>query len=217
VVDAAEDVRGIATLLGIHRFSVVGRSGGGPHALACAAIMPEMVRRTSVLVCFARPDAEGLKWFSGMTPGNTREFAAASLDPLSLAALLMRKAARTSDNPETLLAEIEEEMSEPDQRVVKDVVMRRQILQAYAEALRNGPHGWIDDVLALRHDWGFDLSSIDGPVRLWHGAQDNFAPVSHTRWLAGQIRNSEVLVQDDKAHFGALEILPEILDWLAAA
>ncbi|GIJ79834.1 Pimeloyl-ACP methyl ester carboxylesterase [Micromonospora phaseoli] len=215
VADAAEDIATIARHLGIYRFSVVGRSGGGPHALACAALLPDAVARTAVLVGFAKPDAADLEWFSGMAGSNVRDFAAASHDRLLLVERLKEQAERTRRDPESLLTQLETDMTWPDRRVVRDLAIRRLIAQAYREALRSGPQGWIDDVLALRQDWGFNLSAIGGPVRLWHGEQDNFAPVSHTMWLARQIRTAEVQVQPGAAHFGAVEILPEMLDWLS--
>jgi pimeloyl-ACP methyl ester carboxylesterase len=70
--------------------------------------------------------------------------------------------------------------------------------------------------LAFRNDWGFRLDQIKGPVHLWHGANDNFSPVSHTRWLAANIPDAEMEIQVDTAHFGALAILPRILGWLTA-
>lgn len=214
VADAAYDVEAIADDLKIDRFAVVGRSGGGPHALACAALLPTRVARAAVLVSFAHPKAD-LDWFEGMSADNSNSFVTADLDPLRLAETLSRKAERTLRNPESLLAELEKEMTSSDKRVVHDVSIRRQIAQSYVEALRTGPHGWIDDVLALRRDWGFDLSDISVPVRLWHGEQDRFAPASHTRWLAARIPGAEVHVEPDAAHFGSVEILPETLDWLA--
>lgn len=215
VADAADDVAMIADDLGIDRFSVVGRSGGGPHALACAALRPERVARTAVLVCFAQPGAADLEYFRGMNGGNTRDFAAAAADPLRLVESLRLQAEQTRRDPESLLERLEAEMTWPDRQVVQDLGIRRLLHQAYREALRSGPDGWIDDVLALSRDWGFRLADVDGPVRLWHGEQDNFAPASHTRWLARQIRNAEVLVQPGAAHFGAVAILPAMLDWLA--
>ncbi|MEV2240650.1 alpha/beta hydrolase [Micromonospora sp. NPDC049891] len=215
VADAAEDIAAIAEDLDIYRFSVVGRSGGGPHALACAALLPHAVTRTAVLVGFARPDVADLEWFSGMAASNVRDFAAASDDRHRLMERLRAQAARTRRDPESLLTQLETDMTWPDRRVVRDLAIRRLIAQAYREALRSGPQGWIDDVLALRRDWGFNLSAITAPVRLWHGEQDNFAPVSHTMWLARQIHTAEVQVQPGAAHFGAVEILPEMLEWLS--
>jgi pimeloyl-ACP methyl ester carboxylesterase len=214
VADAATDVETIADDLGIEEFSVVGRSGGGPHALACAALLPDRVRRTAVLVGLAPSDATGLDWFGGMTDANVRDYGIAGHDDVVLIEELRVRAERAIDDPGSLLALLREQMTEADRRVVAVVAIRRQLTDAYAEALRGGPHGWIDDVLALRADWGFRLAEIRMPVWLWHGADDNFAPASHTRWLAGQIPGAEAQVQRHRAHFGAVEILPETLAWL---
>ncbi|MCG6500466.1 alpha/beta fold hydrolase, partial [Kitasatospora sp. A2-31] len=62
---AAADVRTIADELGIDRFAVLGRSGGGPHALACAALLPERVTRVALLVSLAPRNAAGLDWYGG--------------------------------------------------------------------------------------------------------------------------------------------------------
>jgi pimeloyl-ACP methyl ester carboxylesterase len=96
------------------------------------------------------------------------------------------------------------------------VAIRRLLAETYVEALRDGPYGWIDDVFALRSGWGFDLARIAVPVRLWHGELDSLSPVSHSRWLATRIPGAEVQVQAGLAHFGAVEILPQILAWLKA-
>jgi pimeloyl-ACP methyl ester carboxylesterase len=96
-------------------------------------------------------------------------------------------------------------------------MIRKLLAETYSEALSPGPYGWIDDVLAFRRSWGFRLADIRQPVRFWHGAQDNFAPVSHTRWLADRVPHAEVEVQSASAHFGAMEILPAMLSWLGAS
>jgi pimeloyl-ACP methyl ester carboxylesterase len=90
------------------------------------------------------------------------------------------------------------------------------LAETYAEALRTGPYGWIDDVLALRAHWGFRPEHIRPPVLLWHGADDNFSPPSHTRWLGARIPGADVQVQARTAHFGAMQVLPEMLTWLTA-
>jgi pimeloyl-ACP methyl ester carboxylesterase len=216
VADAAADVEAIADALGLETFAVVGRSGGGPHALACAALMRDRVARTAVLVSLAHPGATDLDWFAGMNNDNARDFSAAREDEASLIANLRRRADATLRDPESLLDVLSAQMTEPDLRIVSDVSFRRMLASTYLEALRDGPYGWIDDVLALRVDWGFAVDAIDCPVRLWHGEQDNFSPVSHARWLARRIPAAEVQVQPGSAHFGAVEILPDILAWCAA-
>ena len=167
----------IADQLRLDEFSVVGRSGGGPHALACAAIIGEQVRSATVLVGIAPSDATGLDWFDGMTESNVEEYGLASRDDSSaVVADLTERAERIRDDPQVLLRELEREMSEADRRIVSDVAIRRQLKAAYKEALKCGPYGWIDDVLAFRRAWGFDLTKIQVPVRLWHGLDDVFSP-----------------------------------------
>jgi pimeloyl-ACP methyl ester carboxylesterase len=216
VADAATDVEAIANDLRLDRFAVVGRSGGGPHALACAALLPERVTRTAVLVGLAPSHAAGLDWYAGMTNDNVSAYSAAESDVAVLADRLRVRAERAVGDPETLIELLQEEMTGPDRQVLMDVAMRRLFGATYLEALRDGPYGWIDDVLALRGEWGFDLGNIAGPVRFWHGAEDNFTPAGHARWLASQIPGAELRVQTDMAHFGVMRIFPEVLAWLAA-
>jgi pimeloyl-ACP methyl ester carboxylesterase len=216
VADAAADIAAIADALGLDAFAVVGRSGGGPHALACAALLPDRVARTAVLVSLAHPEATDLDWFAGMNTDNVREFRAARDDEASLIENLRRRADATLRDPESLVDVLATQMTEPDRRIVSDVSIRRMLASTYLEALRDGPYGWIDDVLALRVDWGFAMDAVECPVRLWHGEQDNFSPASHTRWLASRIPGAELQVQSGSAHFGAVEILPDILAWCAA-
>jgi pimeloyl-ACP methyl ester carboxylesterase len=216
VADVADDVRSVADTLGVQRFSVVGRSGGGPHALACAALLPDRVVRAAVLVGPAPPDALGLDWFAGMSEANNAEFRTASQDADRLMETLRLRAERAMRDPQSLIEFLRVQMSRPDLDLANAVTMRRLFAQTYVEALKGGPYGWLDDAVALRVHWGFELGDVTVPVRLWHGTEDTFTPVSHTRWLAGRLPNAEVQVQEGAAHFGAVQILPEVLGWLAA-
>jgi len=216
VADVAQDVRSLADDLGLERFSVVGRSGGGPHALACAALLPDRVVRAAVLVGPAPPDALGLDWFAGMSDANNAAFRTASPDADRLMETLRLRAERAMRDPESLIEFLRVQMSRPDLDLANAVTMRRLFAQTYMEALKGGTYGWLDDAVALRVHWGFELRDVTVPVRLWHGTEDTFTPVSHTRWLAGRLPNAEIQVQEDAAHFGAVQILPEVLGWLAA-
>jgi pimeloyl-ACP methyl ester carboxylesterase len=216
VADAAQDIEVIADSLGLDRFAVVGRSGGGPHALAAAARLPRRVSRTAVLVGIAPSDAEGLDWLNGMTDGNVREYETADNDWPKHVERLRLLADRARRDPEFMVDNIRRQMTAPDRQVVDDIAIRRLLTQTYVEAFAQGPFGWIDDVAAFRSAWGFRLGEITVPVLLWHGADDNFSPVSHARWLAEQIPHAEIQVQASTAHFGAVEVLPEVLHWLVA-
>lgn len=215
VADAAADVAAIADDLGIERFAVVGRSGGGPHALACAALLPDRVTRAAVLVGLAPVGAPDLDWYAGMAESNVEDYGQADEDLAELTLNLKVRAEEARRDPMTLLDFLRPQLPDEDIRVVDDVAIRRLLTDMYSEALRHGPEGWIDDVLAIRRGWGFDLSAVRAEVRLWHGEQDRFSPVGHSRWLASQISRAEVQVQPGAAHFGAVEILPQTLTWLA--
>jgi pimeloyl-ACP methyl ester carboxylesterase len=214
VADAAADVLAIADAHGLEQFSVVGRSGGGPHALACAALLPERTARTAVLVGIAPHGADGLDWFDGMTGSNVAEFTAGAKSYADIVAHTREVASAVRANPASLIARLHEELPDSDRRVVADHGIRSMLIKTYAEALRTSDYGWIDDVRAFCSPWGFDPGSITIPVLLWHGASDVFSPASHARWLADKIPSAAVVVQAGAAHFGALDVLPDILRWL---
>ncbi|MFC4070620.1 alpha/beta fold hydrolase [Actinoplanes subglobosus] len=215
VADAAHDIEDIADNLRLERFAVVGRSGGGPHALAAAALLPSRVTRTAVLVGIAPSDAEGLDWLGGMSEDNVREYETADDDWPKHVERLRLLADRARRDPEFMVENIRRQMTAPDRQVLDDIAIRRLLTETYVEAFAQGPFGWIDDVAAFRSAWGFSLAEIVSPVLLWHGADDNFSPVGHARWLAQQIPHAEIRIVESTAHFGAVEVLPEVLYWLA--
>jgi len=214
VVDVAQDVSAIADALGLTRFAVAGRSGGAPHALACAALLPHRITRAAALVGLAPRDAEGLDWFAGMTKYNVSDFQAASSDPESYAAQLISRSAAIRRNPARLLDDLRHELTDDDRRIVSDTGVRTMLLRNYYEALRTSPYGWIDDALALCRPWGFEPSSIRVPVLLWHGTKDVFSPASHSSWLAARIPQVTTVFEPAAAHFAALRALPSVLNWL---
>ncbi|MFD5628914.1 MULTISPECIES: alpha/beta fold hydrolase [unclassified Streptomyces] len=214
VVDVAQDVAVVADALGIDRFAVAGRSGGAPHALACAALLPDRVTRAAALVGLAPRDAEGLDWFAGMAPSNVNEFKTAFTDPERFVARLIPRSAAIRSDPARLLEELRRELTDDDRQIVSDNTIRSMLLRNYREALRHSPYGWIDDALALTGDWGFDPADIQVPVMLWHGAKDVFSPASHSSWLAARIPRATAVLEPTGAHFAALRALPKVFGWL---
>lgn len=216
VRDVATDVEILAKKLNITECAVVGRSGGGPHALACAALLPHLVTRSAVLVSIAPVSAPDLDWFAGMNEANIAEYNAADVDYEELVARLTLRAELAMIDPDSMVQFLEPQMSDSDRHIVEDISFRRLLHANYQEALRPGPHGWIDDALAFRQPWGFPLHAIRTEVKLWHGLSDTFSPVEHTRWLRRQLVNAKVSIQiqPNAAHFDAMPVLPEILTWL---
>jgi pimeloyl-ACP methyl ester carboxylesterase len=211
VAHAAADVEAIANALKLDTFGVVGRSGGAPHALACAALIGDRVNRVAGLVSLAPPDAEGLDWFAGMSQDNIDEYEAACSESKSQ---LHGKAARIRADPEEMFRTLGPGLAVRDKRVIEDIAIRGLLTDTYAEALSQGSVGWVDDDMAFRRPWGFDVSKIDVPVLLWHGEADKSSPPGHTIWLGRHIPRPVVVMEPDAAHFGAIEILPRVLAWI---
>jgi pimeloyl-ACP methyl ester carboxylesterase len=227
VADAAADVEAIADKLDLGQFSVIGRSGGAPHALACAAAksLRDRVICTAALSSLAPYDAHGngLDWFAGMADSNVKAYRNATTlhqvaDPApnlqSLIATFCEHARQVRNDSQGLLNTLWPELSGSERQVIGDAALRRIIAQVHAEAVRDSIDGWLDDVMALGSPWGFELSDIVSPVLLWHGVDDRYSPASHAKWLAKKIPTADLDLNPDVAHFGAIEILPETLNWV---
>ena len=215
VADIAEDVATIADALGIERFAVTGRSGGGPHTLACAALLGDRVIRCAAVVAVAPFDAEGLDWFAGQTPGNVSEGKLALVGEAALRAKLdvdrqtmLERIASGADN--TMPDDYE--VSESDR--IQQAKDRAVLAESLPDALRDGVDGWVDDDLAFVAPWGFDVASIAVPTSLWYGRADTLVPGAHGDWLAAHIPGVEVFASEF-GHFGEDADAQRELDWLA--
>lgn len=202
VVDCVADIAAIADALEIERFVVTGGSGGGPHALAIAARLPERVIRAECNVGGAPYDARDLDWFEGMDPENVKEFGWAVEGEDTLARELEREAdellGRLDEDPASLLGEFE--LSESDQTVLQDQIVQERMRKSFREALASGVWGWVDDDLAFVKPWGFEVAEIHVPVQVRYGASDVLVPAGHGEWLARHVPNANVIVDHDAGH-----------------
>ncbi|GAA2062577.1 alpha/beta hydrolase [Catenulispora yoronensis] len=216
VAAVAADAAAVADAFGIARFAVLGRSGGGPHALACAALLPDRVTKAAALVSLAPREAMGPAWFAGMTPGNTEAYRQAVADPRALRRTLDDRAARVRADPSSLLTTIDEGLAPSDRAVIGQANIRHELARAHAAAVADSADGWFDDALALAGPWGFDPADIHVPVYLWHGAEDRFSPISHTRWLGEHIPLATLDLEASASHFSALLRMPQVIVWSGA-
>jgi pimeloyl-ACP methyl ester carboxylesterase len=201
IASAAADVARIADRLGIVRFAVMGHSGGGPHALACAALLPDRVAAAVSGAGLAPYGAPGLDWFAGMRPSGEAGLRAAlgGLD-----AKAAHEAANTEFDRELFTERDWATLAGPwgwFQEVVEP-------------ALANGPAGLIDDDIAYVTPWGFDPATIRRPVLLLHGGADRMVPHSHSAWLARHCPTAELWDQPEDGHISVLSAAPRALEWL---
>jgi pimeloyl-ACP methyl ester carboxylesterase len=202
VADCVADIAAIADALGIEQFVVTGASGGGPHALAAAAGLPDRVTRAESNVGAAPFDAADLDWFEGMDPENVKEFGWALEGEGTLVRELGRLGdewlSRLADDPATLLGDFE--LSEADQTVLQDEIVRERLRKSIREALASGVLGWTDDDLAFVTPWGFEVEEIRVPVQVRYGVGDVLVPAGHGAWLARYVPNANVIIDHEAGH-----------------
>jgi pimeloyl-ACP methyl ester carboxylesterase len=217
VVDCVDDVATLADTLGIERFAVIGGSGGGPHALAVAARLPERVSRATCAVGIVPYDTENFDWFEGMDPHNVQEFGWALQGEEVLLPELEREAAgmleRVAADPAKVIGD-EWELSESDRAELARTERHDVIRQSTSEAVRNGVWGWVDDDLCFAAPWGFEIAEIRVPTRVIYGTTDVLVPRQHGEWLARSVPGAEVVVEEEQGHIPDPDLVKERYGWL---
>lgn len=217
VVDCVADVVAIAEALGLDRFSVTGGSGGGPHALAVAARLPDRVVRARCAVGCAPYPTEGLDWFAGMDPINVTEFGWALEGEATLVPNIERElaemAARVAEDPSKLLGD-DVDLAEADRAVLARGEIGAVIREAIEDLARGGAWGWVDDDLAFTKPWGFDVSEITVPVEVRFGVKDVLVPAAHGWWLGEHVPGARVVAEDGEGHLGDPDRVVELTRWL---
>jgi pimeloyl-ACP methyl ester carboxylesterase len=214
VASCAADVAAIADALGYDRFYSVGSSGGAPHSIALAALVPDRVISAAAIACPAPVSADGLDWTAGMGKENVAELAAVQGTDGELEAYLEREArsmlATSQDEIVTSLGDL---VSDVDRQAINGA-LGEFIVRETAHSLSTGVWGWFDDDRAILGDWGFELSEIRAPLHVWHGAHDRFVPIAHGAWLARQLEVESHLRPNDGHLSLSLGSYGEILDAL---
>ena len=204
VADVVRLVCAAADALGHERFVTVGWSGGGPHALATAALAPERCVAALSLAGIAPFDAAGLDFLDGMGQDNIDEFGAALAGANELQEYLTAAAAGLRDvTGADLVAALGSLLPDVDR-----VHLSGQAGEELAEQLRfsvaNGIWGWFDDDIAFTTPWGFDVANAHN-AEIWQGSADLMVPFAHGQWLASHVSNARVELMNGEGHLSLAE------------
>ena len=215
VADAAADVDKILERIGADEFVTAGWSGGGPHALACAALLPVRCLAAATIAGVAPSDSPGLDWMAGMAEENHEEFGAALAGEANLTGFLYAGAAALGGiSPAEVADGLGGLVSETDKAAITGE-FADYLAASLRAAVTAGIDGWRDDDLAFTRDWGISLEALGHatPVAIWQGDQDRMVPAAHGAWLAANIPLARARLRPGEGHLTLMgSRLGEILD-----
>lgn len=211
IADVADDVAGLLDAIGADRFLSIGMSGGGPHSLACAALLPGRCVAAASVAGVGPADADGLDFMAGMGAENLVEFGAAFKGREALEPLLEEESSGlAAAAPADLAAAFGDLVPEVDKAAMTGPIldwlaasMRRSVAESIA--------GWRDDDLAFVKDWGFRLDEITTPVAIWQGDQDRMVPQTHGHWLAAHVSASTFHFEPGEGHLSLLNAVDRVV------
>lgn len=202
MASAAMCVARVADTLGVDRFAVMGHSSGGPHALACGALLPDRVLAVASVAGLAPFDADGLDWFAGMSAGSEASLRAATRG-------------REAKEKHQASAEFDPESFTPADHAAFAGPWS-WFDEVVGPAIAAGPDALIDDDLANVGPWGFDPAQVAAPVLLLHGDADRMVPATHSAWLAGRCASAELWLRRGEGHISVLGHAGAAVGWLLA-
>jgi len=218
VADAASDVAAILDQLGAGEFVTAGWSGGGPHALACAALLPERCLAAATIAGVAPHSAAGLDWLDGMAEENIVEFSAAVSGADGLTTLLTHAAGQMREVTGAQIAEAFGGLVTAPDKAALTGGFAEYLAEATRAAVAEGVAGWRDDDLAFVTDWGFALDDVRVPVTVWQGDQDAMVPYGHGQWLASHLAGARAHLLEGEGHLSLVaKLIDVICDELAGA
>jgi len=218
VADVADDTVTVLDHVGATTALTAGWSGGGPHALACAALLPDRIRAAATIAGVAPYQADGIEYLEGMGEENLEEFNAALEGPAALMPFKERGRAVWSVITADECAQAFGDLVDDVDRGVLTGDFAEWVAASFREALRESYWGWFDDDMAFIRPWGIDLDSIDVPVHVWQGRHDRMVPYSHGEWLSRHIPSAVPHLFEDEGHLSlAVTRFGDILDALVAS
>lgn len=206
------DIEHLADALSIARFSVVGVSGGGPHAAACAYALPHRLTGVALVSSLAPTNRPG--GLEGLGTWVQAAFRIGRYLPWILHPLMARLA-----DPREGAAAFEAgqwgNLCASDQQILGRPEVGRMMSQSFRESARQGVRAYAQDVTVFARPWGFDLGAIVPMVHLWHGASDTILPSHMGYYLAANIPRTRFTEVRDGGHFMVIDILEQVFAAIA--
>lgn len=207
LLDWPQDVQEFTNALELDRFAVIGYSGGGPYALACAFKLDTRLSAVGVIAGIGPLTEPGA--LDGMVKNNIQLFQMARRTPWLLRLIFSLN--RQMDTLKLLRAAMPQ-MPAVDQDVMRQPGVLDGIARDYGEAFRQGACGAVHEGALFASDWGFKLGEITRPVQLWHGEQDTNTPVAIGRFQARHLPDCQATFYPTDGHISiivnhAVEIL----------
>jgi pimeloyl-ACP methyl ester carboxylesterase len=214
ILDWPADVAALMDQLGIGRFAVLGYSGGGPYALACALRMPERLTAVVTVSGTGPFDAPGVT--EGIAPDTWRFMQLSRSRPLVSRAVSWAMGLTARLAPDRMAAQAQRSLPAPDAAVLDEREMARAFARLVYESTHGSPQGAQLDTALMVGPWGFDPAEVQTEVRIWHGTQDRNSPPVMARYVADRLPRAELTWLEGEGHISAARNHGhEILDDLA--
>jgi pimeloyl-ACP methyl ester carboxylesterase len=215
VADVVADTAAVLDHLGADTCRVAGWSGGGPHALACGALLADRVRGVLCIAGVAPYGVDGLDFMAGMGEDNVEEFGLALEGEEPLRAWLDAARPELVDITAEQVAASMDTLIPPVDEAVLTGEFAEDLASEFRQALAAGVDGWLDDDLAFTRPWGFELGAISVPTYLWQGSEDLMVPFAHGQWLAGHLPGVVAHLEQGEGHLSiGLGAVDRMLDEL---
>lgn len=221
LADDVADSVAVLDAVGAGDVVTLGWSGGGPRAIACAALLPGRCRAAASLAGVGPWGADGLAWFAGMGQENIDEFGAAARGSAELQTWFAEHGTASLEASAEQVADALGGLVSPVDRAALTGEFADYLAASLRHAGRQGVRGWHDDDLLLTGPWGFDLGAIRVPVSVWQGEQDRMVPFGHGQWLAAHIPGAEAHLEAGEGHLslvaGLDQVVTELVELAARA
>ena len=208
IIDWPDDVAALADHLGYERFAVLGYSGGGPFAAACALRLADRLTATGIVSGIGPLDAAARRHFSRM---QRLRFWGARTFPGLVRLAVWWSVWRVRDDPQRFFAAWSAGVPDCDREVLERPAIRATVIDDRRESLRPGSRGAAHEMVLLARPWGFRLDELRAPVHLWHGEADTVVPAAVGRQLSHAIPHCTATFYPELGHLLLVEQMETIL------